>query len=217
MPGALMSVAPNAFSWQTPESRTIHCWLSSPTWTSPRFSTHHALSGCPLAFAQRPRLPGTLSWLPTFPVSFERSKPNISSSSMRPFPASQAQHISSGLLCLVSFLPGSIHTSILQRSFTLLVLELLMVGNHVVFIFVIQHCTLTPHRPLICVWLINGWIEKTGRKRRKKGEMNRWIPCHHLSLSHHHFSVGQTQFLTDLLVSTFPHSSSFYSECLGIF
>ena len=82
--------------------------LIPPTWTS-HFSAHHTLWGSPLAFTHAVPLPGTPSCLPTSPVSFKRPKSNISSSSMRPFPASQAQHISSCelALCLVNSLPGA--------------------------------------------------------------------------------------------------------------
>ena len=91
-----------------PECASTHL-LIPPTWTSPHFNTHHALSGYPLAFTHAAPLPGTLSWLPTSPVSSKRSNSNINSSCTRPFPASQAQHISSRELApyLVNFLPGA--------------------------------------------------------------------------------------------------------------
>ena len=43
-----------------------------------------------------------------------------------------------------------------------------MVRNHVEFIFVIPTLCLTPHRQLICVWLINGWIEGRMEGREKE-------------------------------------------------
>ena len=169
-----MSVTPNLCCDETKNRGTYTRVTIPPTWTSPRFSTHHALSGCPLAFTHAAPLPGTLSWLPTFPVSFKRSKPNINSSSMRPFPASQAQHISMSLhhIWWVSYLEHSYQYT--AASFPLPVLELLMFRNHVVFIFVIPALCLTPHRPLICVWLINGWIEGRleGREKEKGRERN---------------------------------------------